>query len=199
MGEKELKTALQHEGETHARGFWEQAEAVVEGRRKEIETELEHLHEETRRSLQAEEAALHNNLLFEAQTRATEVKLYAEAAMELRLLEIADRVLGEMIEGSRQELWQALSRELPEYQWARVKVYPEDLELARRTFPSAAIDIDEAICGGLIVTNAEGTIRVDNSLSCRLMRAWPDLLPDLMKDLREQVDSNATACNDTSV
>ena len=199
MGEKELKTALQHEGETHARGFWEQAEAVVEGRRKEIETELEHLHEETRRSLQAEEAALHNNLLFEAQTRATEVKLYAEAAMELRLLEIADRVLGEMIEGSRQELWQALSRELPEYQWARVKVYPEDLELARRAFPSAAIDIDEAICGGLIVTNAEGTIRVDNSLSCRLMRAWPDLLPDLMKDLREQVDSNATACNDTSV
>jgi len=49
------------------------------------------------------------------------------------------------------------------------------------------------------VTNAEGTIRVDNSLSCRLIRAWPDLLPDLMKDLREQVDSNATACNDTSV
>ena len=199
MGEKELKTALQHEGETHARGFWEQAEAVVEGRRKEIETELEHLHEETRRSLQAEEAALHNNLLFEAQTRATEVKLYAEAAMELRLLEIVDRVLGEMIQCSRQELWQSLSRELPEYQWTRVKVHPEDLELARRAFASAAIDIDEAICGGLIVTNAEGTIRVDNSLSCRLMRAWPDLLPDLMKDLREQVDSNATACNDTSV
>ena len=199
MGEKELKTALQHEGEAHARGFWEQAEAVVEGRRKEIETELEHLHDETRRSLQTEEAALRNNLLFEAQTRATEVKLYAEAAMELRLLEIADRVLGEMIEGSRQELWQALSRELPEYQWARVKVYPEDLELARRAFPSAAIDTDEAICGGLIVNNAEGTIHVDNSLSCRLMRAWPDLLPDLMKDLRVQVESNATACNDPTV
>ena len=198
MGEKELRTALQHEGEAHARGFWEQAEAVVEGRRKEIETELEYLHDENRRSLQAEEAALRNNLLFEAQARATEVKLYAEAAMELRLLEIADRVLGEMIKGSRQGLWQALYRELPEFQWTSVKVHPEDLELARRAFPSAAIDIDEAICGGLIVTNAEGTIRVDNSLSCRLMRAWPDLLPDLMKDLREQVDSNATACNDTT-
>ncbi len=198
MGEKELRTALQHEGEAHARGFWEQAEAVVEGRRKEIETELEHLHDETRRSLQAEEAALRNNLLFEAQTRATEVKLYAEAAMELRLLEIADRVLGEMIGGSRQGLWQALYRELPEFQWTSVKVHPEDLELARRAFPSAAIDIDEAIAGGLIVTNAEGTIRVDNSLSCRLMRAWPDLLPDLIKDLREQVDRNATACNDTT-
>jgi len=198
MGEKELKTALQHEGEAHARGFWDQAEAAVEGRRKEIETELEHLRDETGRSLQAEEAALRNNLLFEAQARATEVKLYAEAAMELRLLEIADRVLGEMIEGSRQELWQALYRELPEFQWTSVKVHPEDLELTRRAFPSAAIDIDQAIGGGVIVTNAEGTIRVDNSLSCRLMRAWPDLLPDLIKDLREQVDSNATACNDTA-
>ena len=198
MGEKELKTALQHEGEAHARGFWEQAEAVVEGRRKEIETELEHLCDETGRSLQAEETALRNNLLFEARTRAMGDKLHAEAAMELRLLESADRVLGEMIEDSRQELWQALSRELPEYQWMSVKVHPDDLELARRAFPSVAIDIDEVICGGLIATNAEGTIRVDNSLSCRLMRAWPDLLPDLMKDLREQVDSNATACNDTT-
>ena len=198
MGESELKTALRHEGEARAREFWEQAEAVVEGRRKEIETELEHLHDETRRSLRAEEATLRNNLLFEAQARATEVKLYAEAAMELRLLEIADRVLGEMIKGSRQGLWQALYRELPEFQWTSVKVHPEDLELARRAFPSAAIDIDEAIAGGLIVTNAEGTIRVDNSLSCRLMRAWPDLLPDLIKNLREQVDSNATACNDTT-
>jgi V/A-type H+-transporting ATPase subunit E len=198
MGVSELKIALRQDGEARARAFWQQAEAAVEKRRKEIAEEVEHLRDETGRSLQAEETALRNNLLLEARTRAMGDKLHAEAAMELRLLESADRVLGEMIEDSRQELWQALSRELPEYQWMSVKVHPEDLELARRAFPSAAIDIDEAICGGLIATNAEGTIRVNNSLSCRLMRAWPDLLPDLMKDLREQVDSNATACNDTT-
>ena len=198
MGEKELKTALQHEGEAHARGFWDQAEAAVEQRRKEIETELEHLRDETGSSLQAEETALRNNLLFEARTRAMGDKLHAESAMALRLLEMADRVLGEMIGDSRQKLWHALHRELPEYPWTNIKVHPKDLAFAKRTFPSTAIDCVEAIGGGLIATAAEGTIRVDNSLSCRLLRAWPDLLPDLMKDLREQVDSDAASRNDTT-
>ena len=198
MGEKELKTALQHEGEAHAREFWEHAEAAVEGRRKEIETELEHLHDETGRSLQAEESALRNNLLFKARAKAMGDKLRAEAAMELRLLEIADRVLGEMIGDSRQQLWHALYRELPEYQWTKIKVHPKDLEFARRAFPSATIDSDETIGGGLVATAEEGTIRVDNSLSCRLMRAWPDLLPGLMKDLREEVNSDATSRHDTT-
>jgi len=198
MGESELKIALQQEGEARAREFWQQAEEAVEKRRTEIEAELEHLRDETGRSLQAEEATLRNNLLFESQTRATEEKLRSEATMELRLLEMADRVLSEMIGDSRQELWHALYRELPEYQWTSVKVHPEDRELARRAFPSATIDSDEAIGGGLIATEAEGTIRIDNSLSCRLMRAWPDLLPCLLKDLRERVDNDATARNNTT-
>jgi len=118
--------------------------------------------------------------------------------MALRLLEMADKVLGEMIGDSRQKLWHALHRELPEYPWTNIKVHPKDLAFAKRTFPSTAIDCVEAIGGGLIATAAEGTIRVDNSLSCRLLRAWPDLLPDLMKDLREQVDSDAASRNDTT-
>lgn len=198
MGESELKIALQQEGEARAREFWQQAEGAVEKRCKEIEVELEHLRHETGRSLQAEAATLRNDLLFEAQAKATAVRLRAEAAMELRLLKMADRVLGEMIGSSRQELWQALCCELPDYQWTSVKIDPEDLELARRAFPSATIISDEAIGGGLIVTDPEGTIRIDNSLSCRLMRAWPDLLSSLMKDLRERIDSDATSRSDTT-
>jgi len=198
MGESELKTALRHEGEARAREFWEQAETAVEQRRMEIEAELENLRDETARALQAETATLRNTLMFEARVKATADRLRAEAAMEVRLLEMADRVLAEMIGDSREELWQDLYHELPAYQWTNVKVNPEDLKIARRTFPTAVIDCDEDINGGLIAVEAEGTIRIDNSLSCRLMQAWPDLLPNLMRDLREQVDSNATACNDTT-
>jgi V/A-type H+-transporting ATPase subunit E len=198
MGENELKTALQQEGEVRARQFWQQAEEAVDKRRKEIEAELEHLREETGRSQQAEEAALRNSLLFEAQARATRERLCAEAAMESRLLEMSVGVLGELVGDSRQELWHALSRELPEYQWTRITVHPEDRELAKRAFPSATIDSDETIGGGLIATDAEGRIRIDNSLSCRLARAWPDLLPNLLKELRERVDNDATARSNTT-
>ena len=39
-------------------------------------------------------ATLRNTLMFEARVKATEDRLRAEAAMEVRLLEMADRVLG---------------------------------------------------------------------------------------------------------
>ena len=198
MGVSELKTALRQDGEARAREFWQQAEAAVEKRRKEISAELEHLRAATGRSLQAEETRLRNNLLLEARARATGYRLHAEAAMELRLLEMAGRVLGEMVGTSRHEIWQALCRELPKYPWTNLTVHPKDLDFARQAFPAAAIECDEAIDGGLVVTDAKGTVRIDNSVSCRLSRAWPDLLPNLMKDLRERVDNDATACHNTT-
>jgi V/A-type H+-transporting ATPase subunit E len=199
MGESELKTALRHEGEVRAREFWQQSEAAVEKRRKEIEAELDRLRAEAGRSRQAEETVLRNKLLSEARARATGCRLHAEAAMESHLLEIAGRVLIEMARTSRREVWQALSRELPDYEWTNLTVHPEDLEVARQTFPSAAIACAEAIGGGLVANDAEGTVRIDNSLSRRLLRAWPDLLPNLMKDLRERVDRDAASRNDTTI
>jgi V/A-type H+-transporting ATPase subunit E len=198
MGVSELKIALRHEGEARAREFWEQAEEVVAKRRKEIEADVEHLRDETGRSLQAEEANLRNKLLFEARAKATGDRLHAEAAMELRLKEMANRVMSGMARNARKELWKTLFRELPEYSWVHLRVHPEDLEFARQTCPAATIECDEAIGGGLVATDAEGTIRIDNSLSCRLTRAWPDLLPNLMKDLRERVDSDATSRSDAT-
>jgi len=198
MGVSELKTALRQDGEARARAFWQQSEAAVEKRRKEINAEVERLRDETGRAVQAEEARLRNKLLFEAKARASGCRLQAEAAMELRLLEMAGKVLGEMIDKSRKEIWQALSRELPEYPWTNLRVNPKDLVFARQDYPAATIEYDEAMDGGLVATDTKGTIRIDNSLSCRLSRAWPDLLPNLMKDLRERVDSHATSRHDTA-
>jgi len=198
MGVSELKTALRQDGEARAREFWQQAEAAVEKRRKEISAELEHLRAATGRSLQAEETRLRKNLLLGARARATGYRLHAEAAMELRLLEMAGRVLGEMVGTSRHEIWQALCRELPKYPWTNLTVHPKDLDFARQAFPAAAIECDEAIVGGLAAADAKGSIRIDNSLACRLTRAWPDLLPSLMKALREQVDSDAATRHDTA-
>ena len=198
MGASELKIALRQDGEARARALWQKSEAAVEKRRKEIAAEIEHLYDETERSLQAEEARLRNHLLFEARARATACKLQAEADMELRLLKMAGRVLSEMIGNSRKKVWHALCRELPEYPWTNLKVHPEDLAFARQTFPAAAIGCDEAIGGGLVASDAKDTVRIDNSLPCRLSRAWPDLLPNLMQDLRERVDNDATSLHDTA-
>ena len=188
MGEAELKIALQREGEAQVRDFWQQAEVAVETRRKEIEAELTQLHVEADCQLQAETTALRNNLLFAAQTRVLEGRLHTEAALEERLLVQAHQLLPELASDDRSKLWELLCDELPAADWAILKVHPADRKLAGRDFQTAEIECDGALGGGVIVTNVDGMVRIDNSLGCRLLRAWPDLMPKLLTELRKLVD-----------
>jgi vacuolar-type H+-ATPase subunit E/Vma4 len=196
MGESELKRALQREGEEQICNFWQQAETVVALRRKEIKAELMQLRHETDRQLQGEATELRNNLLFEAQTRAMGCRLHEEAALEERLLHLARQLLPELASNGRAVLWKKLCEELPESDWMTIKVHPADQTLADQDFPAARIESDETLGGGLIVTNAEGTIRIDNSLNCRLLRAWPDLVPKLLGEFHKRVDNDETARTD---
>ena len=193
MAELELKTALQREGEAQVRGFWQQSETVVATRRKEVEAELLHLRGETDRKLQAQVTVLSNNLRFAAQTRAMECRLRAEAALEERLRLMAHQLLPALADADRAGLWEALRGELPAADWTALKVHPADRQQACCDFPTASIESEEALGGGLIVTSADGMLRIDNSLRCRLLRAWPDLLPQLLVELRKQVNNHETA------
>ena len=196
MGEAELKNALQREGEAQIRTFWQQAETAVAIRREQVEAECLQLRAETDRQWQAQVTVLRNDLLFESQTRAMGCRLHAEAALAERLLLLARQVLPGLASDDRSVLWKALCEELPKADWTSLKVHPADHMLAERDFPAAAIERDETLGGGLIASNADGMIRVDNSLRCRLMRAWPDLLPILLGELRKLVNNDETAHTD---
>jgi len=192
MGESELKIALQREGEERIRGFWLEAEANVSAERTAIEAEREELHDKAGQQLQAEIALLRSTLLFASQARARECRLHAETDLEQRLMVLARQLLPELTGKDREALWLALREELPSAEWALFTVHPADRELAMREFPTATIECDETIGGGLIATSADAVIRVDNSLSCRLLRAWPDLLPKLLAEPRILVNDNET-------
>lgn len=198
MGEAELKTALQREGQTQIRDFWQQSEAALQTRRKEVEAELMQLRAEADCQLQTETTLLSNNLLLAAHTRVMECRLHAEAALEKRLLILARQILPELASDDRSRLWKALREELPTADWTVLKVHPADRKLANHAFPAARIDCDATLSGGLIATNADATICIDNSLNCRLMRAWSDLLPKLLAELRKLVDNDETTLSDTS-
>jgi vacuolar-type H+-ATPase subunit E/Vma4 len=198
MGESELKKALQREGEARIRGFWQDAEAAVSKQREEIDAEITRLRDETDRQLQTESTMLRSNLLFAAQNRALKSRLHAEAALAERLLLLASQLLPELARNDRAGVWLALSAELPEGNWTAFKVTQEDRKRAARTFPDAVIECDAELGGGLIATNADATICIDNSMHCRLLRAWPDLLPQLLDELRKRVDNDETAHTDTA-
>jgi vacuolar-type H+-ATPase subunit E/Vma4 len=198
MGEPELKAALQREGEAQIRDFWQQSESVVASRREELETQRVQLRAETDRRLQTEAAELSISLLFEARTHAMGCRLHAEMALEERLRMLAQQMLPMLANADRAALWKSLREELPAAEWTVCKIHSADQQRADRDFPAADIACDETLGGGMIVTTADGMIRIDNSLSCRLLRAWPELLPKLLDELRKQVDNDETAHTDTA-
>lgn len=192
MGESELKIALQREGEEQVRAFWQAAEEKVAKRRQELKEEQEQLRLETERQLQSEVSRRRNSLLAESRMQVMASRLHAEALLDERLQGLASQLLTEFTEKNRDVLWQALCDELPSAEWGKITVSQASQGLAARDFPTAEIELDDAIAGGLIATSSSG-VRVDNSLVCRLRRAWPDLLPQLMSELRRLVDSDETA------
>ena len=192
MGESELKIALQREGEEQVRAFWQAAEEKVAKRRQELKEEQEQLRLEAERQLQSEVSRRRNSLLAESRMQVMASRLHAEALLDERLQGLASQLLTELVEKNREVLWQALCAELPPAEWGKITVSQASQSLAARDFPLAEIELDDAISGGLIATSSSG-VRVDNSLTCRLRRAWPDLLPQLMSELRRLVDSDETA------
>lgn len=192
MGESELKIALQREGEEQVRAFWQAAEEKVAKRRQELKEEQEQLRLEAERQLQSEVSRRRNSLLAESRMQVMASRLHAEALLDERLQGLASQLLTEFTEKNRDVLWQALCDELPSAEWDKITVSQASQGLAARDFPTAEIELDDAIAGGLIATSLSG-LRVDNSLACRLRRAWPDLLPQLMSELRRLVDSDETA------
>ncbi len=192
MGESELKIALQREGEEQVRAFWQAAEEKVAKRRQELKEEQEQLRLEAERQLQSEVSRRRNSLLAESRMQVMASRLHAEALLDERLQGLASQLLTEFTEKNRDVLWQALCDELPSAEWDKITVSQASQGLAARDFPTAEIELDDSIAGGLVATSSSG-VRVDNSLVCRLRRAWPDLLPQLMSELRRLVDSDETA------
>lgn len=192
MGESELKIALQREGEEQVRAFWQAAEEKVAKRRQELEEERKKLGLEAERQLQAEVSRRRNSLLAQSRMQAMASRLQAEALLDERLQDLASQLLTELAGKNPEALWRALCGELPPAEWSKITVSQASQDLAVRDFPTAEIEIDDAITGGLIATSSSG-VKVDNSLPCRLRRAWPDLLPQLMSELRRLVDRDETA------
>jgi vacuolar-type H+-ATPase subunit E/Vma4 len=192
MGASELKIALQREGEEQVRAFWQAAEEKVAKRRQELKEEQEQLRLEAERQLQSEVSRRGNSLLAESWRKAMASRLHAEALLDKRLQGLAAQLLTELAEKNREALWQALCAELPPAEWGKITVSLASQALAVRDFPAAEIELEETLAGGLVATSSSG-MRVDNSLGCRLRRAWPDLLPQLVSELRRLVDEDETA------
>lgn len=191
MGEHELQEALRREAQAKIRAIWEAAEAAVAARRAEVAAAAVALRAASARRQALALAEVQRTTRSQAEAAARQRLLTAESVLLERLQRLAMRLLPQLGAGERPRVWQALAGELPPGDWQRVQVHPDDLPLARTTFPAAEIAGAPELGGGLVVATADGRLAVDNSLAGRLERRWPELQIPLMAAIQEEVTKDA--------
>lgn len=186
MGHEELLTALRQEGEAQAvalRRAAAEAEEAVRGaaaaRREALRAE-----QEQRRATLC--AARQREMLASAAQEAARIRLQAEDGLARRLRVRATACVTRLRERGYDVIFTRLAAELPGADWAEVRVNPADGLLAKSNFPAATIITDPGISGGLIVATSDCSLTVVNTLESRLERCWPDLLPEMLAELRRK-------------
>lgn len=187
MGQSELLTAIRRKGEEQAAAINRSADEELEAVRLATAARCEELRLEHGLRLATAGAERHHNIVAEAARQAALIRLRAEHGLALRLRERAGTCLGQLRESDDGRLLSQLAEELPRAEWATIRVAPADTAQAAGLFPRAAIEADPAISGGLVAVTADNSLTVVNTLESRLEKGWPDLLPELLDDLREEL------------
>jgi vacuolar-type H+-ATPase subunit E/Vma4 len=185
MGRNELLAALQREGREKV--------AAISGRRAAEEERLRAAtaekivtmrreHEQQRELLCS---ARQRQILAKAGREAALLCLRAEHTLALRLHERARHSLPQLYSDDAEHLFSQLAAELPSLPWQTIWTTPDASSAAAALFPTATIVADPALAGGIKAALAEDSLTVDNTLETRLEKLWPDLLPQLLAELRE--------------
>ncbi|MBA4372113.1 MAG: hypothetical protein C0402_04560 [Thermodesulfovibrio sp.] len=191
MGCGELIESLRNEGEEKVVVIWREAEEKAGKIRAEILLRLEEIR---MRSLPEQGGVdVLRRIFLEAGTKARYVRLTSEDTLSQRLYHVAAASLHLLREREYAAVFEKLVLQLPPAQWYRVRVNPADQSIAAKFFPQAKIVADSSITGGLVVEDEGGDISVINSFEKRLERAWPQMLPGLLKDLTRNAVQKDTA------
>jgi V/A-type H+-transporting ATPase subunit E len=188
MSYEELLAALRQEADEKVEMLWRETKAEAERAREEAAVGFERTRSESLSRQAAMIGETTRDILAEAERKARQVRLAALRELSARLSELATTLLAELRDRPYEGLFEALVGELPSYPWETASVNPADVERASMFFPEAKIVADKAISGGLEVTGDKGRICVNNTLEKRLERAWPELLPEMMRAVYREIE-----------
>jgi vacuolar-type H+-ATPase subunit E/Vma4 len=185
MGRNELLAALQREGREKVAAISGRRAAEEERLRAETARKIAELRQEHEAQLELLCSGRRRLLLAKASREAALLRLRAEHALALRLHERARHALPQLYGDDAERLFSQLAAELPSLPWQMIWTTPDASSAAAALFPTATIVADPALAGGLKAALAEDSLTVDNTLETRLEKLWPDLLPQLLTELRE--------------
>jgi len=192
MGSRELIESLRRAGEESIRLLRKDAEQEAEAMQASLSKQIEELSKHYADELAAAENEESRRAIVEAGSRMRAIRLAAEKTLSDRLFSITQASITQLRHDGYPAIFEKLARELPALPWKFVRVHPADIDIARKHLSGAEIVPVETIAGGMDASNADGTIRVNNTFEKRLELAWVDLLPLLIRDVYQEVSDGAS-------
>ena len=190
MGHEELLADIQKKGDEQVREIWRQAKNEVN----EIKTQAAQKIDEGKNSLRQKETSACDeermSVLMSAGKNANQIFINAEQKLAERIYALAQTSLQMLNARNNESVFNALAHELPDCAWDEVIVHPDDRKLAKARFKENRITTDNTISGGLKAIGNHETIHINNTLEKRLERAWPLLLPQLIKHVKELLEND---------
>lgn len=185
MGCQELIQSLREGCEERIRAARAEAEQEVRRVREDAARRRDAVRAAQERKRSAEAARHAETIMAEANAAVRRLRIAAERTLAGRLQAAALAALPALRNEGYRDVFLSFVRELPRFSWKTVKVNPADVELARGQFNGAAVTADQNISGGLDVATEDAQVRAVNTFEKRLERIWEELLPDLIRDVKE--------------
>jgi vacuolar-type H+-ATPase subunit E/Vma4 len=185
MGCKELIESLRAGGNEKLQALRTEAEREAELIRASTAAQIAELRADYRRQRTIATTRHTEATLAEASRAGRRIRIAGERALAARLYGLAQASLPTLRQEAYPEVFAALVRELPAGDWQLIRVNPQDAALAKEHFPAAEVLTEESIAGGLEAATPGDQLRVVNTFEKRLERLWEEILPDMMKEIRE--------------
>ncbi len=187
MGYLDLINALRDKGEEKAATLWLHVEAEAQRIRAEAANRIAAAKAERARVRVGADASVTRGIRMAAERREREMWSVAKSRLVERCYQLARRSLAHLRSSGDDQVFRALADELPEETWEEIRVHPLDRDRAARVFPAARVVTDSNISGGFEAVGRNGRVRIRNTLDTRLVRAWPDLLPGIVRRIEDEV------------
>jgi V/A-type H+/Na+-transporting ATPase subunit E len=191
LGCEELIDSLRLAAEEKGRLLWIKAEEEARAMRENASTEIARMKASLKMAASAEEQL--SDILSAATKEARMIRMSAEKTLCARMLAIASCCLPSLIRETYKEDFGAFVRELPPVPWECVTVNPRDKSVAREYFSNAKILADENVAGGFTVSADDGRVRVINTFEKRLERGWTEMVPAVIKEVRNELSIEDSA------
>ena len=185
MGRNELLAALQRDGQEKLAAIRGQQAAEEERLRAATAARSATLRQEHEQECAEVCNSRQRQILAKAGREAALIRLRAEHALALRLHACARTSLSSLYQRDAARFFPLLAAELPSLPWQTLWTTPADTSRAAALFPAATIIADAALAGGIKAASADNALTVDNTMETRLEKLWPDLLTELLVDVRE--------------